>query len=196
MFRQKGTNVGTHPFPVPRTSMKRFASATLRRCVLDSRPNREESNCRNSSLHLSDTTADLFPLSCYGSRVGNMLTFFATAKPFRNQSALLQRNALQSWKSLRADVEIILFGEDEGARETCHEFCLRHEPCVELNEFGSKRLDFMFARAQQVAPHDLLCYINCDILLLPDFCSALERVFALLSQFLMVVRRWDTDFVE
>ena len=99
-----------------------------------------------------------------------MLTFFATAKPFRNQSALLQRNALQSWKSLRADVEIILFGEDEGARETCHEFGLRHEPCVELNEFGSKRLDFMFARAQQVARHDLLCYINCDILLLPDFC--------------------------
>jgi hypothetical protein len=122
-----------------------------------------------------------------------MLTFFATAKPFRDHTAIIQRNALQSWKILHPDIEIILFGDDEGAAELCAELSLRHEPFVERDEFGAKRLDFLFARAQQIARHDLLCYINCDIILLPEFCRALERVHALHSRFLMVGRRWDTD---
>lgn len=125
-----------------------------------------------------------------------MLTFFATAKPFRNQSATLQRNAIRSWQSLAPDVEIILFGNDEGVGEICDELGLRHEPNVETNEVGSKRLDYMFARAQQIARSDLLCYINCDIILLPDFCQALNRVCSLHSRFLMVGRRWDTSLQE
>ena len=44
-----------------------------------------------------------------------MLTFFTTAKPFRGQDGLIQQNALKSWKRLRPDVEVILFGDDAGA---------------------------------------------------------------------------------
>lgn len=47
--------------------------------------------------------------------------------------------------------------------------------------------------AQAVARHDLLCYINCDILLMGDFCAALKRVREKHSTFLMVGRRWDTE---
>ncbi len=122
-----------------------------------------------------------------------MLTFFTTAKPFTKQNAFPQRNALRSWKSLAQGVEVILFGEEQGAQEVCEELSLRHEPYVERNEFGSKRLDFMFRRAQAVARHELLCYINCDIILLQDFCAALERVSAAHARFLMVGRRWDLD---
>ncbi|PYT56993.1 MAG: hypothetical protein DMG35_21115 [Acidobacteria bacterium] len=125
-----------------------------------------------------------------------MLTFFATAKPFRDQSAILQRNALQSWKLLHPHVEVILFGDDPGAAEIARELGLRHEPFVERNEFGTKRLDFMFARAQEIARHDLLCYLNCDIILLPEFCGALQRVQAVHDRFLMVGRRWDMDIPE
>jgi len=125
-----------------------------------------------------------------------MLTFFTTAKPFVSQSAVLQRNALQSWKSLSPNVEVILFGDDEGVLEVCREFGLRHEPHVERDEFGSKRLDYMFRRAQAIARNDLLCYINCDIILAPDFCVALERVSAARSRFLMVGRRWDLNIQD
>ena len=59
-----------------------------------------------------------------------MLTFFTTAKPFRGHDAVIQRNALKSWKLLHPDVEVILFGDEEGAAETCREFGLRHEPAV------------------------------------------------------------------
>ncbi len=125
-----------------------------------------------------------------------MLTLFTTAKPFRGHVGIIQRNALQSWKALHPDIEIILFGKDEGAAETAQEFGLRHEPHVECNEHGTKRLDYMFARAQAIARHKILCYINCDIILLQDFCRAIERVRAMRREFLMVGRRWDTDIAE
>ena len=122
-----------------------------------------------------------------------MLTIFATGKPFRDHSGIIQRNALRSWLLLHPDVEVILFGDEEGAPEIARELGLRHEPFVERNEFGTKRLDCMFARAQEMARHPLLCYINCDIILFPEFCRALERVQAAHKQFLMSGRRWDTD---
>ncbi len=125
-----------------------------------------------------------------------MLTFFTTAKPFRAHIGVIQRNAIQSWKALHPEIEIILFGNDEGAAEAAQEFGLRHEPQVECNELGTKRLDYLFARAQAIARHGILCYINCDIILMKDFCRAIERVRAMHREFLMVGRRWDTDITE
>jgi len=125
-----------------------------------------------------------------------MLTIFTTAKPFRGHVRIIQRNALQSWKALHPEIEIILFGADEGAAEAAQEFGLRHEPRVERNEWGSKRLDYLFATAQAIARNEILCYINCDIILMQDFWRAIERVRAMHRQFLMVGRRWDTDITE
>lgn len=125
-----------------------------------------------------------------------MLTLFATPKPFRGHVGTIQRNALQSWKRLGADTEVILFGDEEGAAEAAREFGLRHEAHVERNEFGTKRLDYMFARAQAMARHEVLCYVNCDIVLMQDFRRAVERVRAAHREFLMVGRRWDTDVTE
>ncbi len=109
---------------------------------------------------------------------------------------MIQRNALRSWTLLDADVEVILFGDDAGAAETARELGLRHEPEVARNRFGTKRLDAMFRRAQEIARHELLCYCNCDILLKQDFCAALARVHGAHRRFLMVGRRWDTDIAE
>jgi len=91
---------------------------------------------------------------------------------------------------------VILFGDDAGAAETARALGLRHEPEVARNRFGTKRLDFLFRRAQEIARHELLCYCNCDIVLLKDFCAALERVRHARQRFLMVGRRWDTDITE
>ena len=125
-----------------------------------------------------------------------MLTIFTTAKPFRGHDAVIQRNAIESWTRLHPDIEIILFGDDEGAAEVAHEFGLRHEPRVERNEFGTKRIDYMFSRAQSIARHDVLCYSNCDILLMDDFCPALEHVCAVHREFLMIGQRTDVSIFE
>jgi hypothetical protein len=122
-----------------------------------------------------------------------MLTFFTTAKPFRGHDAVIQRNALKSWKLLHPDVEVILFGDEEGAAEVCTEFGLRHELHVERHNGRTPYANFMFARAQQIARHDYLCYSNCDIILMSDFWKAFEKARSWRQRFLMVSRRWDTD---
>jgi hypothetical protein len=125
-----------------------------------------------------------------------MLTIFSTPKPFQGHIGVIQRNALKSWTLLHPDVEVILFGDDEGAADACREFGLRHEPYVERGGSGMKRIDYIFGKAQAIARHDVLCYVNCDIVLMDDFIRAAERVRTQCSRFLMVGRRWDTPVTE
>lgn len=125
-----------------------------------------------------------------------MLTIFSTPKPFRGHINVIQRNALKSWTLLHPDVEIILFGDDEGTAEVVREFGIRHEPRAERNEFGLKRVDYIFGRAQEIGRHATLCYVNCDIILTGDFRLAIETVRARYVRFLMIGRRWDTPITE
>lgn len=125
-----------------------------------------------------------------------MLTIFTTAKPFREHISIIQRNALKSWTLLHPDVEVMLFGDDPGSAEASRDLGLRHEPQIDRTEFGSIRVDAMFAKAQQLARHKTLCYINCDILLTADFATAVRAVQSARSEFLIVGRRWDTDIRE
>jgi hypothetical protein len=74
-----------------------------------------------------------------------------------DRNGIIQRNALKSWMLLDRDVEIILFGDDAGSTEIAQELGLRHEPQIERNEFETIRIDYMFARAQELARHDVVC---------------------------------------
>jgi len=125
-----------------------------------------------------------------------MITMFCTPKPFRDHIAVIQRNALRSWKLLDPNIEVILFGDDEGASEVCQELGLRHERQVLRTEHGTKRLDSIFSSAQQSAKYDTLCYVNCDIILTHEFLAAQQRLEGWRHQYLMVGRRWDLDITE
>lgn len=125
-----------------------------------------------------------------------MLTIFSTAKPFRGHDELTQRNALRSWTLLHPDCEVILFGDEPGSYEVAAELGIRHEPDVLHGEYGSTRLDYIFARAQEIARHDLLCYANCDIIFLRSFAGAAARVANWSPKFLMVGRRCDTPVTQ
>lgn len=122
-----------------------------------------------------------------------MITLFSTPKPFRGHNGVIQRNALESWKCLHPDIEVILFGNEEGASEVCRQLGLRQEPEIERSRLGGPLAAYMFHRAQEIARFDLLCYSNCDILLLQDFRQALERLLPWGNTFLMTGRRWDVD---
>lgn len=125
-----------------------------------------------------------------------MLTLFSTPKAFRGHSGVIQRNAIRSWRELHPDVEVILFGNDEGTAEICAELGLRHESQLETSRFGPPVASYLFDRAQEIARHDLLCYVNCDIVLMSDFRKALERLARWRKSFLMIGRRWDADVAQ
>jgi hypothetical protein len=122
-----------------------------------------------------------------------MLTFFTTAKPFEGHVGIIQRNAIRSWQKLHPDVEIILMGDDAGAAEVCAEMGLRHFPTVRRNQYGTKYLADIYDQAQAAARHELVCHINCDIILTADFLRAVRQVAARDKRFLMAGRRWDVD---
>jgi len=125
-----------------------------------------------------------------------MLTLFTTPKPFRGHIDVIQRNALASWKNLWPDIQVVVFGEEEGAAEACDELGFQHEPNVETTYTGMKRIDRIFHRAEELAQHPFLCYCNCDIILPSQFARAVERVCRNHRKFLMVGRRWDTPITE
>src|SRR5579859_4244847 len=125
-----------------------------------------------------------------------MITIFTTAKPFCGHSGMIQRNALESWNRLHADAEVILFGDEEGAAEAARELGIKHVADVKRVESGPKILPSFFDAAQRMARHELICYANCDIVLMEDFAAAVVRIAETEKNFLMVGRRWDTDVRE
>jgi hypothetical protein len=122
-----------------------------------------------------------------------MISFFTTPKPFQGHIGIIQRNALESWTRIHSQAEVILFGDEPGAAEAARDLGLRHVPEVKRNEHGTKFLSPIFDTAQEIARHPCACYVNCDILLLSDFRSAVERVLSFGGQFLMAGQRWDVD---
>jgi hypothetical protein len=122
-----------------------------------------------------------------------MLTIFSTPKPFEGHVGVIQRNALKSWTLLHPDCEVILLGDESGTAEAARDFGIRHVPQVERNESGAKYLSGVFGQAQSLARHHLVCYVNCDIMLMSDFWLAVQHVSSWRERFLMVGRRWDVD---
>lgn len=125
-----------------------------------------------------------------------MLTIFTVPKPFEGHIGIIQRNALQSWRHLRPACQILLCGDEAGTAEAAATLGVDRIPGVDRNEFGTPLLSSVFAAVEERATHDLLCYVNADILLLSDFAEAARRVAASKPRFLMVGQRWDLDVTE
>jgi hypothetical protein len=125
-----------------------------------------------------------------------MITFFSSAKPFRDRTAIQQRNAINSWLRLGPEVEVMLFGTDEGVAEICAEHQLVAVPDVACTEFGTPLLSDIYDRAQKYGKFPLLCYINADIILLEDFAVAAKMLAKRQSPFVMTGRRIDVDFCD
>jgi hypothetical protein len=122
------------------------------------------------------------------------LTIFSAPKPFTNPHIrTIQRNAIQSWKALGPDVQVILIGQEEGMAETAAEFGVMHLPEVRRNSSGTPLVSSIFELARQACGSPLLAYINADILVLPDFLESARQAASLKLEFLLVGQRWDLD---
>jgi hypothetical protein len=125
-----------------------------------------------------------------------MLTCFSIPKAFRGHTGIIQHNAIKSWTLMRPRPEIILFGDDEGTAEAAKSFSVRHVPQVARNEYGTPLLNDLFEQAQRAAAHDVLCYVNADVILMRDFFQAVDQVVRWKTCFLLVGQRWDIDVRE
>ena len=122
------------------------------------------------------------------------LTIFTTPKAFRGHIGVIQTNAIQSWLLLRPECEVILFGNEEGTAEIASKFGIRHIPEIVCNEYGTPLISSIFKIAQDIGSHQLMCYVNADIILMRDFLLAIRQIKW--HSFLLIGRRWDIDLKE
>lgn len=121
------------------------------------------------------------------------VTIFALPKPFEGHIGTIQRNAITSWTKLSPRPAIFLFGEENGTAEIAAELQIHHLHDIQHNEFGTPLLNDVIKRAGEVTDAPLLCYVNCDIILLQEFQDAIATIQAQLPRFLAVTYRWEID---
>jgi len=125
-----------------------------------------------------------------------LITLFSAPKPFTDPHiAMIQRNAIKSW-TLLPDVEVILLGEETGLAEAAKELGVKHLPNVARNESGTPLISSMFQLARENSNSDLLCIINADMILMPDFVEAAKQAVKLKNKFVLLSQRWDLDVTQ
>ena len=125
-----------------------------------------------------------------------MITIFAIPKAFQGHIKTIQRNAIQSWTFLRPRPRLILFGNDEGTKETAEELNIEHVSSVACSEYGTPIIQDVFKQARKLSTTPLLCYINSDIILMPDFMDSVKIAAESMKQFLLCGRRWNLEVVR
>ena len=125
-----------------------------------------------------------------------MLTIFTAPKPFEGDIGRIQENAIGSWSKLHPEVQILLIGDESGIRRSSEKMGARHLGSVLTNEWGTPLVSSLFDLARQAAAFPTLCFVNTDVILLPDLLSALRAVKNQFQQFLLVGRRWDLQIRE
>jgi hypothetical protein len=116
-----------------------------------------------------------------------VLTVFSVPKPFAGHIGLIQRNAVESWKRLHPHVQVILFGDVAAAAA---ELGVEHAE-IARNEHGTPLLNAAFECAEDRRRHDLLCFVNADVILFRDLVAAVGRVRADAGRFLLVGESWN-----
>ena len=98
-----------------------------------------------------------------------MLTLFFVPKAFEGNFAIIQENAIKSWISvIKPRPQIILLGNEKGAKDVCIKYNLIHISHIEKNNFGTPLLNDIFNKAQDRASNNIMLYINSDIILTDD----------------------------
>ena len=122
-----------------------------------------------------------------------MITIFSIPKPFDNNFGRIQENAIRSWLFLEPKPEIILFGDEDGTKEICEKYKIKHFPDVLRNEYGTPFLNDVFSKAKTNASFNTLCFINTDIILNPKLPKILDFILSKYKNFLLIGQRYDFD---
>lgn len=102
---------------------------------------------------------------------------------------------------LLPEVEVILLGEEAGLVDAARALKVKHIPNVKRNENGTPLISSMFERARENSEGDLLCIINADMILMPDFLESVMECRSLLLQrklqdFVLLAQRWDLEITN
>jgi hypothetical protein len=124
------------------------------------------------------------------------ITFFTAPKAFEGHIGTIQSNAIRSWLTAAAEVQVLMLGDEPGMKEAAQALGVQRLDVDAHARSGAPKVAAVFQAAQRAAIHPVLCYLNADILLVEDFQPAVDRVAGGLGRFLLVGQRWDLDVTE
>lgn len=120
-----------------------------------------------------------------------MLTIFCSPKPFIGETAWNQLNAFRSWRTIYPELEIFVFGAQEGAKEAAAEVKALLVPEIECSASGAPSFNAMASYVRRHGRFDLQVYVNCDILLNVTLIKAMVTAHQQFGEFLLVGERLD-----
>jgi len=121
------------------------------------------------------------------------LSVVAVPKPFDGTTGIQQKNAIRSWARLPCETEIILMGGEQGVAEIAAEVGAIQVDGIERDEFETPLLSSVYEEIGRHARGRAICYVNADIILLPDLIEALALAQHEFERFLLVARRWNIE---
>lgn len=125
------------------------------------------------------------------------ITLATAPKPFTNPHiATIQKNAIQSWLQLGSEVEVLVIGDEVGAREAADELGVQFIDSVARNESGTPLVSSLFECMRRCSSSPILVYVNADIILMPDFLAAVKSSQEQKKAFLGIGQRWDMDITD
>jgi hypothetical protein len=123
-----------------------------------------------------------------------LLTLFTTPKPFIDPHiAVIQMNAIRSWKALGEEVEVVVIGDEPGVEEAVCDLDVPHLPKVARNDQGTPLISSIIRLARDYSRAPLLGYVNADIILFPELLPVCRALLDRAQAFLMVGQRWDLE---
>lgn len=124
-----------------------------------------------------------------------MITVFTTCRPFWEEFAIHQRNAIRSWQKAVPGADIILLGDDEGTETAAKELGARHYSGFKTG-LGRPYVADLWRVACEHAQYETKMFINADIILMSDFWPAAQVVMKRFADFLVIGRRTDITWNE
>ena len=97
-----------------------------------------------------------------------MISILASPKSFSPAFASIQDRAIESWNRLHAEVEVILYGKDEGVGDAASRYGCHHVSDIPCSKSGVPLFNAIADHANRHARFNLQMYLNADIILPPD----------------------------
>ena len=125
-----------------------------------------------------------------------MITLFSTHKNFTGIFDIIQTNALNNWRSISPDIQIIIIGNSKGSKEIASSINADYVPEVKCSPEGTPLLEDLFRIAQSRARNPIMIYVNADIILPKNFLDVVNILSMQSKKFMAVGHRWDLDVVK
>jgi hypothetical protein len=122
------------------------------------------------------------------------ITLFSAPKPFSDPHInIIQRNAVNSWLRLGAEVQVLLTGDEPGLAEAATDLGAALCTDVRRNESGTPLISSIFELGREAGNSPILAFANGDMMFLPKLVESIHRIAAQREQWLLIGRRWDLD---